>query len=165
MRANKCGGISIGPGPNRPLTLSHNSASIRLLDITKDHSMAIDNTFKPFKTPNTVFFLTKRSFVTLTPDIFSPLYSTLVLLCLGNAIQASSPYIKKDDNHLLRLQHLATEMVYGCRGLSYEERLEKLDLYSLVRRKLRGDLSLAYKPTVPWIYPSRNSSLGHPVPT
>ncbi len=89
-------------------------------------------------------FLMRRSFVTLKPEIFIPLYSTLVHPHLEYAIQASSPYLNKEIDHLERLQRLATRMVKGCRGLSYDERLEKLSLFSLARRRLRGDLILAY---------------------
>ncbi len=35
-------------------------------------------------------------------------------------------------------------MVKGCRGLSYEERLETPSLFSLARRRPRGDVILAY---------------------
>ncbi len=114
--------------------------SIKLLDSTKDLGLTIDNTFKPsihfahaFEKARPALFLIRRSFVTLTPDIFIPLYSTLVRPHLEYAIQASSPYFKKDVDHLERLQRLATRMVKVCRGLSYEERLNKLDLFSLAR--------------------------------
>ncbi len=86
----------------------------------------------------------KRSFVTLTPEIVTPLYSTFVRPHLEYAIQASRPYLKKDIDHLERIQREATRMVKCCRGLSYEERLEKLSLFSLASRRLRGDLILAY---------------------
>ncbi len=42
-----------------------------------------------------------------------------------------------------RLQRLATRIVKGCCGLSYEEQLEKLNLFSLARLRLRSDLILA----------------------
>ncbi len=118
---------------------------------TKDLGITIDSSFKPsmhcaqaFKTARAALFLIRRSFVTLTPEIFIPLYSTLVRPHLEYAIQASSPYLKKDIDHLERLQWLATRMVKGCRGLSYEDKPEKLGLFSLARRRLRGDLFLAY---------------------
>ncbi len=68
-----------------------------------------------------------------------PIYSTLVRPHLEYAIQASSPYLKKDIDHLECLQRLATRMVKGCWGLFYEERLGTLSLFSLARRRLRGD--------------------------
>ncbi len=43
-----------------------------------------------------------------------------------------------------RMQRLATRMVKGMRKLPYEERLRRLNLFSLARRHLRGDLILAY---------------------
>ncbi len=44
----------------------------------------------------------------------------------------------------MRLQRLATRMVKGMRELPYEERLRRLNLFSFERRRLRGDLILAY---------------------
>ncbi len=102
LNENKCGQISIGSAPTRPLTLSDNGASIKILDSTKDLGLMIDNTFKPsihcgqaFNKARSALFLIWRSFVTLTPDIFIPLYSTLVRPHLEYAIQASSPYLRK----------------------------------------------------------------------
>ncbi len=43
-----------------------------------------------------------------------------------------------------RIQRLATRMVKGMRELPYEDRLRRLNIFSLERRRLRGDLILAY---------------------
>ncbi len=43
-----------------------------------------------------------------------------------------------------RMQRLATRMVKGMRELPYDERLRRLNLFSLERCRLRGDLILAY---------------------
>ncbi len=74
-----------------------------------------------------------RCFVTLTPNILIPLFLTLVRPQLEYAIQVSSQYLQKDVDHLERLQRLANQTVKCCRGLSVEERLEKLKLFSLAR--------------------------------
>ncbi len=111
LNENRCGHISIGSAPTRPLTLSDNGISIKLLDSTKDIGVTIDSSFKPslqraqaFKRARAALFLIRRSFVTLTPEIFIPLYSTLDRPHLEYAIQASSPHLKKDVYRLERLQ-------------------------------------------------------------
>ncbi len=43
-----------------------------------------------------------------------------------------------------RIKRSATRMVKGMRELSYEERLPRLNFFSLERRRLHGDLILAY---------------------
>ncbi len=45
---------------------------------------------------------------------------------------------------MARIQRLVTRMVNGMRELPYAERLRRLNLYSFERRRLRGDLILAY---------------------
>ncbi len=53
--------------------------------------------------------------------------------------------LRAAKNQLEMIQHLATRLVKGLRHLSYEERLHKLNLFSLERRPLRVDLILAFK--------------------
>ena len=61
-------------------------------------------------------------------------------------IQAWSPYMVKDILEVLeKVQHRATRMVPGLKRLPYEDRLRRLDIYSLTARRLRGDLIETYK--------------------
>ncbi len=46
---------------------------------------------------------------------------------------------------VVRTQRLITRMVKGMRELPYEDRLRRLNIFSLESRRLRGDLILAYK--------------------
>ncbi len=71
------------------------------------------------------------------------MYLALVRPNLEYGQQASSPYLQRDIAVMERIQHLATNMVEGMRELPYEERLRRLNLFSLERRRLCGDLILA----------------------
>ncbi len=68
--------------PTRPLTLSDNGICIKLFDSTQNLGITIDSSFKSFthcalvyNGAGTNLFLIRRSFVTLTPEIFIPIYS------------------------------------------------------------------------------------------
>ena len=87
----------------------------------------------------------KRSFSSIDRKSFPILYKTYVRPHLEYCVQAWSPYLKKDTLHLEKVQQRATKLVRGLGNLPYEQRLQKLGLYSLEQRRLRGDLIETYK--------------------
>ena len=80
-------------------------------------------------------------------NISIPLYCMYVRPHLEYCIQAFAPYLKKDVAVLEKVQRMATRWAKGMKGLAYEDRLAHLGLFSLARRRLRGDLIEVFKRT------------------
>ncbi len=87
----------------------------------------------------------KVSFNDLSVFAFTPLYDTLVRPNLENAMQACLPNLVAYADCLEQIYRFATRLVKGFRRLPYEERLRRLSLHFLKRRRLRGDLIAAWK--------------------
>ena len=148
---DKCKVLHIGSNNNHT-NYSMNNTEITKVNEEKDLGVIICNNLKPgkhctevVKTANKLVGFIGRTFEFKSEKVILTLFNALVRPHLEYCVQFWSPYYRKDIDKLERVQRRATKLIPRLRNMPYEERLKELNLFSLEKRRLRGDLIEVFK--------------------
>ena len=94
---------------------------------------------------NKMLGLIRRTFSYIDENIMLKLYKAYIRPIIEYCQQAMCPYLQKDVIKLENIQRRATKMIPSLRDMPYEDRLKKLNLYTLSDRRRRGDLIIMFK--------------------
>ncbi len=148
FNVNKCRVMHIGPR-NCNNNCNMQSKPLKAVNEESDLGVTISSDLKfakhcksTCKKANTMLGFITGNFKYKTPEVMLSLKKSLVRPKLEYAVRFWSPSYRKDIELLKRVQRQDTKMIPSLRSQPHEERLKRLNLFSLEKRRLIGDLIL-----------------------
>ena len=153
---DKCRTMHMGSNnPQQDYSMKTDTGEVHILESTteeKDLGVTIDNklTFtthvnQVVQKSNKVMGMLRRTFSHIDKEIFCQLYKSLVRPHLEYASVVWNPPTVQLRTKLEQVQRRATKMVPRLRDLTYERRLQELNLPTLAYRRRRADIIQMFK--------------------
>ena len=150
FNASKCKVIHFG-SKNPTSTYTMNGHTLEETFLERDLGIQISSNLKAsqhclqaYSNANRMLGLMKRTFVERSPVILTRVYKSMVRPHLEYSISAWNPHYRKDRELLEKVQHRFTRLFPGYARMPYEERLKRLELWTLEERRNRNDLVEVY---------------------
>ncbi len=129
-----------------------NRVELSVTNTEKDLGVMISDDLKPsnecskvVKTANRLVGFIGRTFKHKSEKVILTLYNSLVRPLLEYCVQFWSPYYRRDIGKQERVQRRVTKIIPRLRCKPYEERLQELNLFSLSKCRMKGDLIEVFK--------------------
>ena len=153
FNVDKCHVVRFGESKYRPIwEYKLGDETIPVTDKEKDLGIVINNKYHPDdhinQITNSMWFSLRNmriAFTYIDADMVRKIITNYIRPRLEYASVVWKPHLQKDIIKVERIQKAATRWVPELRGLSYEERLKRLNLPSLEERRTRGALITLYK--------------------
>jgi len=136
--------------PHHQYTLSESFITSALC--TKDLGVHInvkctpsDHVIEVTKKANGVLAQIRRSTISRSSEMITKLYTTYVRPIIESSVQVWNPWLRRDIDHIEKVQRRATKLVSGIGSKPYNERLKICKLTTLEERRTRGDLLESFK--------------------
>ncbi len=151
FNVNKCQILQVGIR-NQKIEHEMNGTKLESVQSVKDLGVTIASRLKFSQQcknaagkANRMLGFINRNFPFKNKYVILPVYTSLVRPHLEYAEWFWAPHHAKDLAKLDGVQRRATKMITSLRNKSYEERLARLNLFSLEKRQLRGKIIECFK--------------------
>ena len=151
FNASKCKVLHLGSN-NPKFGYSMSGVWLEPSNVEKDLGIFIDDKLKFSKQvlearnkANRMLGFISRNVAHRSKEVIKTLYNAYVRPHLEYCVQAWSPHYKNDIEMLEKVQHRATKLVSGLRGVDKYTRLRELNMFTLETRYKRGDMIEVYK--------------------
>ena len=151
FNVKKCKSLHIGKN-NPKIKYSMDGHILEQVENEKDLGVIIDKDLKfhaqssaAVKKANQILGLIKKTVTTKNETTIPLLYMTLVRPLLEYANVVWGPHYRGDQQLVEKVQKRATKMIENLQHLPYDVRLRYLNLPSLLHRRRRGDMIMAFK--------------------